>query len=119
MIPSGPIQNVMRTIPRNDFPKKLFIRRASYGPMTSNSVSREQRKIQIVLGLEFRLRLHGISAAAHDCRIRRFELVHRFGEFHGFVRASGGIGLGIKIEDEILAAIIGERNGFAVVGGRR
>ena len=27
---------------------------------------REQREIQIVLGLEFRLRLHGISAASHD-----------------------------------------------------
>ena len=28
MIPSGPIQNVVLTIPRKVFPRKLFIRRA-------------------------------------------------------------------------------------------
>lgn len=34
ILPSGPIQNVIRTIPRKDFPRKLFIRRAPYGSIT-------------------------------------------------------------------------------------
>ena len=53
IFPSGPIQYVMRTIPRNDFPRKLFMRRAPYGSITSNSVSASSGKVSLCFTLNF------------------------------------------------------------------
>jgi hypothetical protein len=53
IFPSGPIQKLMRTIPRNDFPRKLFIRRAPYGSITLNSVSASSGKFSLCLILNF------------------------------------------------------------------
>jgi hypothetical protein len=53
IFPSGPIQYVIRTIPRNDFPRKLFIRRAPYGSITSNSVSASSGKVSLCFVLNF------------------------------------------------------------------
>ncbi len=53
IFPSGPIQYVMRTIPRNDLPRKLFMRRAPYASITSNSVSASSGKVSLCFTLNF------------------------------------------------------------------
>src|SRR4051794_942459 len=51
--PSGPIKTVLRTIPRYDLPRKLFIRRAPYGSMTEKSGSLSNGKFRFCLVLNF------------------------------------------------------------------
>ena len=51
--PSGSTQYVIRTIPRNDFPRKLFMRRAPNASITSNSVSASKGKFNLCFTLNF------------------------------------------------------------------
>jgi len=53
IFPSGPIQYVMRTMPRNDLPRKLFMRRAPYASITSNFVSASSGKVSLCFSLNF------------------------------------------------------------------
>jgi hypothetical protein len=43
----------MRTIPINDLPRKLFMRRAPYGSITSNSVSASSGNVSLCFRLNF------------------------------------------------------------------
>jgi len=58
-----------------------------------------------------------IAAAAADYhRIVLFEFLEGVTKLGRFVRSTGSIGFGEKIEDHILAAESGKRNGVSVVG---
>src|SRR6185437_9347876 len=50
---SGPIQYDMRTIPRNDLPRKLFMRRAPYTSIVSKLVSASSGKFKLYFALNF------------------------------------------------------------------
>ena len=76
---------------------------------------RQQREIQLVLHFEFRLRFHGIRAAAQDRRIFRFELLDGVTKLGRFVDSTGSIRFGIEKQNHVLAAIFPERHFFAVV----
>ena len=106
ILPSGPIQYVIRTIPRNDFPKKLFIRRAPYGFDHFEFRVGQQRKSQLVLHFELFLRIHGIAAAADDRGVQLLEFLERVAKLGRFVDSTWSIRFRIKIEDQVLAAII-------------
>jgi len=84
---------------------------------------RKQRKVQLVLQFEFRLRFHRISAAAQDRRIFCFELLDGVTKLGRFVDSTGSIRFGIEKQNHVLAAIFRERHFFTVVGrypeGRR
>ncbi len=79
---------------------------------------RQERKVQLVLDLELRLRLDGVAARADDRGVELFELLDGVTKLGRFVRSTGCIGLRIKIQDHVLAAKIGERDLFAIVGDR-
>lgn len=102
--------------PEKGFSEKAFHSPGFVGSDDVKASVRKKRKIQAVFGFEFGLRFHGISAATHDCGVNTLEIVHGFRELDGFVRAAGGIGFRIKIENEISPAIIRERDCFAVIG---
>jgi hypothetical protein len=53
IFPSLPIQNVMRTIPRNDFPRNRFMRRAPYASIAVNSGSDNSGKFSLCRSLNF------------------------------------------------------------------
>jgi hypothetical protein len=77
----------------------------------------EQRKIRLLLGLEFGLRFDGIRAAAEHNGVEPVEFTFQFAKFDGFRCAAGGAGLGIKVKRDVLAAQILERNSTPVIGG--
>jgi hypothetical protein len=77
---------------------------------------REQRKIQLVLQFEFRLRFHRIGAAAQDCRIFCLELLDGVAKLGRFVDSTGSIRFGIEKQNHVLAAILRERHFFTIVG---
>jgi len=68
-----------------------------------------------VLHFEFRLRFHGIRAAAQDRRIFRFELLDGVTKLGRFVDSTGSIRFGIEKQNHVLAAILPERHFFPVV----
>jgi len=76
----------------------------------------EQREIQIIFGLEFCLRFDRIAAATDNRGVRRLTLLERVAKADRFVRSAGRVGLGIKVEDDVLAAVIREGDGAAIVG---
>ena len=78
---------------------------------------RQQRKIQVVLLLEFRKQLLAVGAAAQNRGIRPFEFPLRVAKLGRFVRSTRRQRLREKIEDHVLAAIVGQRDFPAVVGG--
>jgi hypothetical protein len=72
-----------------------------------------------VLHFEFFLRFHGIAAAAHDGGIQFFEFLQGVAKLGRFVDSAWRIRFRIKIKDQILAAIILQRNDSAAVVGHR
>ena len=75
----------------------------------------QQREIQLVLHLEFRLRFHGIRAAAQDRRIFRFKLLDGVTKLGRFVDSTGSVRFGIEKQNHVLAVIFPKRNFFAVI----
>lgn len=59
----------------------------------------EKRKIQSVFAFEFCLRVDGISAATDHGRIQLLETAQRVAKLGRFVRSTGRVGFGEKIED--------------------
>lgn len=79
---------------------------------------RKQREIQFVLGFEFCLGFDGIAAAADNRGVEFFEFGDGVTKLGRFTRSTGRVGFREKIEDQVPAAKIRERNRFAVVVGR-
>ena len=79
---------------------------------------RKQRKIQIVLRLEFRLLFHGIRAASQNHRVQLLEFFLGVAKLGRFIRSTGRERLGKKEEDHVFAAEIRERHLLAVIGGQ-
>lgn len=77
---------------------------------------RQQRKIQLVLYLELRLRLNGIRAASHDRRIQFVKLFDGVTKLGRFTRSTGCVCFRIKIQDHVFPAKVLERNRLAIVG---
>ena len=76
----------------------------------------EQRKIELVLGLERGLRFDGIGAHAEDGHTMLIELllcVTKLGRFNG---STGGVGFGVEKEEDAMAAKIGEGEICTLVG---
>ncbi len=74
IFPSGPIKNVLRTIPRYDFPRNCFMRRAPYGSMALNCGSLSSGKFRLYLAANLAwvstaVALHPITTAFLTCRI--------------------------------------------------
>jgi hypothetical protein len=68
-----------------------------------------------VLPFKFFLRFHGIAAAAHDGTVQFRELLQGVTELGRFVDSTGSIRFRIKVQDQVLAAIIPQRDGRAAV----
>jgi hypothetical protein len=77
---------------------------------------RKQREIQIVLGLEFRLLLHGIRAASQNHRVQLLEFLLGVAKLGRFIRSTGRERLGKKEEDHVFAAEIRKCHSLAVIG---
>jgi hypothetical protein len=77
---------------------------------------RKQRKIQFVLHFEFGLRVHGITAAAQDCRIQRFKFLDGVTKLGRFRCSTGCVGLRIEIKNQVLPGEIRQGNRLAIVG---
>jgi hypothetical protein len=75
----------------------------------------QQREINLELGLELRLILDRVAAAAEDDRIELVEMLLCVAKLGRFVRSTRRIRLGIEIEDDVLAAESDERHFLAVV----
>jgi len=76
----------------------------------------EQRKIELVLGLERGLRFDGIGAHAEDGHTMLIELllcVTKLGRFNG---STGGVGFGVEKEEDALAFEISQGDRCVVVG---
>src|SRR5580698_9138469 len=69
----------------------------------------QQREIQIQLLAEFRLRLDVVRAHSSNFRVLRLEIRDHVAEAVRFVNASRSVGLRIKIQNQMFAAIVGER----------
>lgn len=80
---------------------------------------REQRKRQIVLLLEFCLRLRRILRNANDDGLLFCECFDFITEVTGFARSARRVGLRIEEEDNFLSREIYERNRRAVVRDER
>jgi hypothetical protein len=76
----------------------------------------EQRKIQIVFGFEFRLRLNGVGAAAENHGVDLVEFFLGVTKLGRFIGSTGRTGLGKEIQNYVFAAEILERNFLSVVG---
>ena len=62
--------------------------------------------------------LAGIFADADDYRINRGEVLGQLSKLVGFYRAPGGIILGIKIQDDVLfALVIGQIDELVILVG--
>lgn len=79
---------------------------------------RKQRKIQIVLGLEFRLLLDGIRAATQNYGVQLVEFFLRVAKLGRFIRSTRRQRLGKKEEDHVFSAQIRQGNFLAVIGGQ-
>src|SRR6516162_2099192 len=98
------------------FPKK---RLHPAGPECFDHIEirvRQQGELDLVSGLELRLRVNRIAATPDHRGVRRLELFERATEFNGFVRAARGVGFRIKIEDKILPLVIRRGNRRTIVG---
>jgi len=76
----------------------------------------EQRKIEIVLGLERGLGFDGVGAHAedgHTVLVEVFFCVTKLGRFDG---STGGVGLGVEEEEDALALEIRQGDKRVVVG---
>lgn len=79
---------------------------------------RQQRKVQVVLLPEFPEKLLTVAAAAEDCRVQLLEFPFCVAKLGRFIRSTRRHCLGEKVEHDILSAILGERDFFAVIGCR-
>lgn len=77
---------------------------------------RKQREIQIVLGLEFRLLLHGIRAASQNHRVQLLEFFPGVTKLGRFIGSTGRERLRKKEEDHVFAAEVRERHWLPVIG---
>jgi hypothetical protein len=75
----------------------------------------QQRKSKLVLPFEFFLRFDGVAAAANDGTVQFRELRQGVTELGRFVDSTGSIRFRIKIEDQVLVAIILHRDGRAAI----
>lgn len=75
----------------------------------------QQRKIQLVLHLEFRLRFHRIRAAAQNRGIFRFKLLDGVTKLGRFVDSAGSIRFRIEKQNHVLAVIFPKRYFLAFV----
>src|SRR3954449_7180883 len=76
----------------------------------------QQRERQLVLRLELLVRGDGVGADAEHLRARALELAPGVADAAGLARAAGRVVLGIEVEDDRLAAQLGEPDGLAAVG---
>lgn len=97
------------------FPKERFHPTRAVGFDHLELSIGEEREIQPVLAFEFRLCLNRIPTAPNDGRIQRLEAADRVTKLGRFVRSTGRVGLRKKIEDQILATKLAERNRTPVV----
>jgi hypothetical protein len=72
-----------------------------------------------VLQLEFFLCFYGIAAAADDGGVQFIELLEGVAELGRFVDSAWSIRFRIKVQDQVFAAIILQRNSGAAVVGHR
>jgi hypothetical protein len=74
-----------------------------------------QRKVQLEPHPELRMRFRIAAAAANHHRVALFEFLEGVTKLGRFVRSTGRIRFGEKIEDHVLAAKIGKRNRLSLV----
>jgi hypothetical protein len=98
------------------FPEKTFHAARVVGLDHVELRIAQQRKVEFLLGLEFRLRLDRIRAAAEHDGVQFIEIPFQLAEFNRFRGAAGRAGLGIKIQRDVLAAQIVQRDFAAVIG---
>jgi hypothetical protein len=76
----------------------------------------QQRKIEFVLGLEQRLGFDRISAHAKDGHFALIKLLFCVAKLGRLDGSTGSVGLGEEEEQDLLALVIFERDGFVFVG---
>jgi hypothetical protein len=76
----------------------------------------EERKIQILFGLEGALGFDGIGAHAEDGDAEFVEFLFCVTKLGRFDCSTGGVGFGVEKEEEALAGEVFEREFFAFVG---
>src|SRR3989442_7225029 len=77
----------------------------------------EEREGQRELPGEGGVVLRRVEARAEDHRVQRFEVADSITESDAFGRSAGGVGLRVEVEQDLLAAQVGEADGAAVVRG--
>jgi hypothetical protein len=75
----------------------------------------EERKIQILFGLEGGLGFNGIDAEAKDGDAELIEFFFCVTKLGRFYRSTGGVGFGVEEEEDALAGEVFEREFFAFV----
>ena len=76
----------------------------------------EQRKIQILLGLECGLRFDRVGAHAEDGYAEIVEFLFCVAKLGRFDRSTGGAGFRVEEKEDLLAGVVLEGDGLAVVG---
>jgi len=67
----------------------------------------KQREIEVVLDLEFGLRLDGVAAATDDRGVELLEFLDGVTKLGRFVGSTGRVCFGIEVKNQILPAKVG------------
>ncbi len=95
---------MLRTIPRNDFPRKCFHSPRAVQFQHFEIGVGNQREVQLETRAELGVRFRIAAAAADDHRVVLFKFLEGVTKLGRFVRSTGGIRFGEEIEDHVLAA---------------
>src|SRR5262245_38923864 len=79
---------------------------------------REQLERELHLGLEALVRLEGIARNAVDLDAGFLKLLPGVAEIGSLLRAAGGVVLGVEVQDQLVAALVGESEGAAAGRGK-
>ena len=80
---------------------------------------REQREGQGELGFEIFMRFDAVARNTHDFAIFLLEFFMQIAKLLSFGRAARRIVLGVKVNDQMLAARAGQNKGVIACGGQR
>ena len=116
-MPSGAITNVVRSLPMYSRPYMYFLTHTPYASATEWSSSPSSGKPEVVLVVELGDLLGRVGRDAEHDRVGRLVVGPVVAHAAGLGGAAGGVGLGIEVENDGLAAQARQRDGVAVLVG--